>query len=178
MGCGEATRYLTRHGAGRVSRLAFLAPATPRLRQGPDFPEGTPSTYFEDMRQSWQKDFPDWLTENAPPFFGEGVSPAITQWCIQAALQCSLKAAIACNQSLEHADFRAEFAAIDLPTLILHGDADVSAPLDLTARPSSRLLKNSRLEIYPGAAHGLVFTHLDRVNRDLSAFLKEPSVAS
>ena len=69
-------------------------------------------------------------------------------------------------------DFRPELRRIDLPTLVIQGDNDVSSPLDLTGRPTADLIPGARLEVYEGAAHGLFITHRDRLNRDLLAFLE------
>jgi non-heme chloroperoxidase len=62
---------------------------------------------------------------------------------------------------------------IDVPTLIIHGDRDRSAPVELTAKPSAELISNCRLLVYPGAPHGLMFTHMDQLNADLVAFMRE-----
>jgi len=177
IGAGEAVRYLARHGSGRVARLALVAPMGPRLRQAPDFEAGLPPEDFQALRQRWREDFPGWLAENAGPFFGPEVPPATIQWGLQMAMQCSLKAALASNEALERADLRADFAAVPVPTLILHGDADQSLPLELAGREAARLLPRSRLEVYPGAPHGLMFSHLPQLNRDLLAFIREGGAA-
>ncbi|MGH7121532.1 MAG: alpha/beta fold hydrolase [Acetobacteraceae bacterium] len=46
---------------------------------------------------------------------------------------------------MSETDFRADYRAISLPALIVHGTKDVSAPIDLTARPTAALIRNSRL---------------------------------
>jgi non-heme chloroperoxidase len=69
-------------------------------------------------------------------------------------------------------DYRAELAKIQLPTLIVQGDKDLSAPLDLTGRKTAQLIPRSRLIVYEGAPHGLMFTHRERLNSDLLAFVK------
>ncbi len=37
---------------------------------------------------------------------------------------------------------------------------------------SSKIVKNSKLKIYPGGSHGLTAINKDQVNADLLAFLK------
>ena len=69
-------------------------------------------------------------------------------------------------------DFRADVARIDVPTLIIHGDADRIVPIDGSARPLARAVRGSRLEVVEGAPHGLIWTHADKVNPLLVDFLK------
>ena len=70
-------------------------------------------------------------------------------------------------------DFRAEMRRLEVPTLMVHGDRDRSALLELTAEPSARLMPNCRLLVYPGAPHGLMYTHMDRLHGDLLEFMRE-----
>jgi len=69
MGCGEIVRYLSRHGNGRVARVVLVAPSMPCLVKSPDNPDGVDESVFEGMRALWQRDYPKWLADNAPPFF-------------------------------------------------------------------------------------------------------------
>ena len=39
---------------------------------------------------------------------------------------------------------------MDVPTLILHGDADQIVPIVASALMSSKIVKNATLKIYPG----------------------------
>jgi pimeloyl-ACP methyl ester carboxylesterase len=71
------------------------------------------------------------------------------------------------------ADFRAEMRRIDVPTLIIHGDRDRSAPFELTGKPSAELVPGCKLLVYPGAPHGLMFTHMGELNADLVAFMRD-----
>jgi non-heme chloroperoxidase len=59
-------------------------------------------------------------------------------------------------------------ARVQLPTLIIHGGRDASAPVDLTARRTAALIAGSKLKLYEDAPHGLVITHADRLTRDLA----------
>ncbi|QRK08845.1 alpha/beta hydrolase [Archangium violaceum] len=174
MASGELVRYLTRHGAGRIARLVFVAPAaTPFPLKTADNPEGIDASVFEYVRdQLMLRDFPKWLADNARPFVTEETSPEMVEWIMSLMRQCSMKAVIECNRSSTTTDFRAELPRIKLPTLVIHGDKDVSAPLELTGRKTARLIPGSRLEVYEGAPHGLFVTHMDRLNADLLAFAR------
>src|SRR5205823_3393828 len=59
-GGAEVTRYLGRHGTGRVRKVALMAPAGPCLLQTPDNPYGAPKAAYEAAIAEWQKDFPKW----------------------------------------------------------------------------------------------------------------------
>src|SRR5262249_35911010 len=124
------------------------------------------------LRARWSKDFPRWLADNARPFFTPETSPEMVQWGVRMCLQASLKALIDCNRADTETDFRPELPKITTPTLIIHGDKDVSTPLESTGRKTARLIPGSQLKVYEGAPHGLMFTHMDRFNRDLLAFAK------
>lgn len=172
MASGEIVRYLSRHGAGRVARVALLAPTTPFLLNTKDNPDGVPKEIFDQQRAALCKDYPKYLTDIAPTFFPSDTSPETAQWVIRLALQCSLKAAIGCMSAFSETDFRSEMRKITVPTLIIHGDKDVSTPIDLTGRKSAQLIPGAQLKVYEGAPHGLMFSHTDRLNADLLAFIK------
>ena len=63
------------------------------------------------------------------------------------------------------------YEAIDVPTLIIHGDDDRIVPIGASAEHSARIVPNAKLKIYEGADHGLIATHQDRFNADLLAFI-------
>ena len=172
MAGGEMVRYVTRHGADRIARLVFVSTAaTPFLTQTPDNPAGIPADRFELFRQQMLlRDYPKWLEDNRPAFFLPDTSPQMQEWVRTMMLGASLKALVACNRSLTSTDFRGELPHIDRPALVIHGDRDASAPLDLTGRPTARLLPKAQLTVYEGAPHGLFVTHRDRLTADVLAF--------
>ncbi|HEV2675263.1 MAG TPA: alpha/beta hydrolase [Aliidongia sp.] len=175
MGAGEIVRYLTRHGSDRVARVLMLAPTLPFLLKTDDNPDGIERACFDEVRAVLLADTPKWLVDNAEPFFlprTTGVSPEMMRCLIEQCLQSGLKAKIDTNRSVTETDFRRELAEIDVPTLIIHGDSDVSAPLAFTAERTAALIPGSRLVIYEGAPHGLFVTHRERFMRDLMAFLE------
>jgi pimeloyl-ACP methyl ester carboxylesterase len=175
MGACEITRYLSRHGADRIARVAFLAPAGPILKKTADNPDGIDSAIFEAVRGLWRRDFPQWLAENARPFVMPDTPQASIDWFMAMMRETSLQAAIELNRELTEADFRAEMRDIILPTLILHGTNDASAPLELTGKRCAQLIRHSKLKIYDGAPHGLFLTHAEQVNRDLLNFISLPA---
>jgi non-heme chloroperoxidase len=172
MGCGEIVRYLSRHGSSRVARAVLIGTVTPFALKTPDNPDGIDKAIFDKLRASWAKDLPKWLGDNARPFFVPETSPEMVQWVVGMCLQASLKALIDCNHATTATDFRAELPAITVPTLIIHGDADVSEPIDQRGRKTAQLIPRSQFKLYEGAPHGLMFTHIERLNADLLAFIK------
>jgi non-heme chloroperoxidase len=172
MGCGETVRYLSRHGSALVARAVLIGTATPFALKTPDNPDGIDKATFDKLRALWAKDLPKWLGDNARPFFVPETSPEMVQWVMGMCLQASLKALIDCNHATTATDFRAELPSITVPTLIIHGDADVSEPIDQRGRKTAQLIPGSQFKRYEGAPHGLMFTHIDRLNADLLAFIK------
>ncbi|MEO8113783.1 MAG: alpha/beta hydrolase [Phenylobacterium sp.] len=172
MGGAEIIRYLGRHGTGRVSKVALLAPAAPYIVQTPDNPHGVPRAYLDATMAKWAQDFPKWCLDNQPPFFTPQTSPAMIDWLTEQMLTTPAPVAIATFRALLGKDLRPDLARIDRPTLILHGDKDASAPLELTGRRVAAGVRGAQLKVYEGAPHGLFVTHMERVNNDLAAFIR------
>jgi non-heme chloroperoxidase len=171
MGAGEVVRYLASHGSDRVSRLALVSPTTPLVMKTPDNPNGVDKSILDQLPPKLYQDFPKWAADNAWVFLGQSASEETVQWRQRMADQCSLKAMVDVYRATTETDFRAELPHIAIPTLIVHGDADRSAPLDSTARRTAALIRGSELKVYPGAPHMLMLTEIDRLNRDLLAFI-------
>lgn len=173
MAPGEMVRYLTRHGSGRVARLAMIGTITPTLMRTPDNPDGAPPEYFEAFRtQQLMRDFPAWIDANLAPFVAPDTSPGMRVWIRDMALRASAKALHDCNRAIGTADFTDELRAIEVPTLLIHGDRDVTCPL-ATSRRTAALMPDATLKVYEGAPHGLMFTHIDRLNQDLLGFVTD-----
>jgi non-heme chloroperoxidase len=83
------------------------------------------------------------------------------------------KNAYDCIKAFSETDFTEDLKKFDVPTLIIHGDDDQIVPIGASAMLSSKLIKNSKLKIYPGGTHSLGDTSKDQLNSDLLAFLKE-----
>jgi non-heme chloroperoxidase len=173
IGCAEIVRYLSRHSADRVARIALVSPTLPYISKTHDHPDGVlPPETAEQLRARMATDFPGWLAENARGFFAPETSQAMVDWGVRMIAQTPLKVALDCNRVFFETDFRADLAKIQTPTLIIHGDKDLSAPLELTGRKTAQMIPGSRLIVYEGAPHGLMFTHRERLNADLLAFVK------
>lgn len=178
MGGGVVTRYLARHGGGRIARIVLAATTTPFPGKSADNPGGIDAQMGEALIAQMSSDRPRYVASIAPGFFGVGLpdchtSPEIMQWGISLTLQASSKASVEMFRTSFGTDQRAELTDITVPTLIIHGDQDQSSPIALTGQKTANLIPGSRFVVYEGAPHGLLLTHIDRFNFDLVSFLKE-----
>ena len=82
------------------------------------------------------------------------------------------KATYDCIKAFSETDFTEDLKKFNVPTLVLHGDDDQIVPIGASALSAAKLVKNSKLVVYPGAPYGLTHMHKDKLNADLLAFLK------
>jgi non-heme chloroperoxidase len=173
-GSGEVVRYLARHGDGRVERVVLLAPITPLIAKTEDNPDGLDPSILAANATALMADVPGWCAENAPPFFGATpVSPGLVDWVTRQIVDTPLKILLETAAAYTTTDFRADVASVRVPTLIIHGDLDASAPIDLTGRRTAALIPGSRLLVYEGSGHGLYAADHARLNPDVLAFIGE-----
>jgi pimeloyl-ACP methyl ester carboxylesterase len=170
MAVGEVARCLSRHGAGRVARIVLAAPLPPcpALAIPPD---AAGRTVFDHAIAGMRANRPAYYAASAAALFGQDCSPELVRWGLDLGLQTALWAAIGCQRANAAADLRPDLRDIAVPALILQGDADQLAPADLCGRAVAAAIPGSRLEIYPGAPHGLFLTDKDRFTRDLLGFI-------
>ncbi|MFI6177464.1 alpha/beta fold hydrolase [Nonomuraea sp. NPDC051191] len=175
MGCGEVIRYLSRHGDDRVSRIVLISPTAPLAVRTPDNPDGVDQARFDAVAADRAKDRPRWLAKNAQAFFathlGNKISSELVEWTVQRCLDCSARAAHEVVRTGVCTDLREESAAVRVPTLIIHGDADASAPVWLCGRRLAKLVPGNVYHEYAGAGHGIFITHADRLNQDVLDFI-------
>lgn len=167
MGAGDVVRYLARHGGRRVDRVVLVSPATPFLLKTADNPDGVDRRHFDAVIAKLCADLPKWMADNAAPYFLPETPPETFQWGFRMGYQASLKALVDGYRTLTETDLRPELRALKTPTVVIHGDRDHSAPLELTGRRTAALIPACELRVYEGAPHGLFITHMDRLNRDL-----------
>ena len=172
MACGVIARYLSRHGSSRVTRAVFIGTTTPFMRKTADNPNGVPDEAAAALRNAWRQDYPKWVSDNTAPFFVPETSPALMRTLALRLASWKPYLAITLNKAVVETDLREDLRKMSVPTLLIHGDRDVSAPLEITGRPTAALIPGSRLEIYAGAPHGLMYTHMDRLHADLLNFIR------
>lgn len=176
MGGGEVVRYLARHGDARVSRVALVSSVTPFLEKTPDNPDGVDRSVFDGMVEQLGNDRPHFLAGFGKAFFGAGllsspVSAELLEWCGDMALLGSPLATLDCVRLFSETDFRADLAAIRVPTLVIHGTSDATVPLEVSGRRTAASIAGARLVEYQGAPHGLFYTERNKLNADLLGFI-------
>lgn len=177
-GGGEVARYVGRHGTRQLARIALIASVPPfRLKTAAN-PDGEPIEKFEKSRAGSLADRSQFYKDIAGgPFFGANrPGSKVSQGTIDSfwlqGMQAGAKNTYDCIKAFSETDFTEDLKKIDVPTLIIHGDDDQIVPIDSTSRRTAKLVKNATLKVYPGAPHGLAYTHRDQLNADLLAFLK------
>jgi len=176
MGTGEVTRYLGTYGSGRVAKGVLISPIPPFLLHSDSNPEGLPASLFEGFIQSAKADTPAWMKGFLDNFYnmdvlgGTLVSDQAFQASFNLAVAASGTAAVACVPTWE-TDFRGDLPKIDVPMLVIQGDADRVLPFDKTGKRLPDLIKNVQLVVIEGGPHAIAWTHADQVNRALYQFL-------
>lgn len=170
MAGAEITRYLSRHGVGRVARVVMIAPVTPCLGWREDNPAGVDPANFAAVRTAVARDFTGWMDAAGQGFVLPGTAAGTMAWIKAMMVRGSVQALVETNRAWTGLDLRAEVAAIDRPTLVLAGDNDLSTPLPLTGEPTARLIPGAALKVYPGGPHGLMFTHVAELVADIAGF--------
>ena len=177
-GGGEVTRYVARHGRGRVAKAVLMSAVPPIMVKTPSNPGGLPFEVFDGLRSSlaanraqFYRDLP------AGPFYSfnrPGAKPVegvIDNWWRQGMIG-GAKAHYEGIKAFSETDFTEDLKSIDVPTLVMHGDDDQIVPYQDAALLSVKLLKHGTLKIYPGFPHGMLTTHADVINQDLLAFVR------
>jgi non-heme chloroperoxidase len=176
MGGGEIARYLSRHGAQRIKKAVLVSSVVGYLLKTSDNPDGVDKSVFDDIKAQIRTDRFAFLQSFAKTFYGVGfvsspVSQALLDWSFVLAVMASPKATIDCVDAFGMTDFRKDFAAFTVPTLVIHGTGDKTVPIDASGRAAAKGINGARLIEYDGEPHGLFATAAGRLNRDLIEFI-------
>jgi len=180
MGGGEVARYLSKYGSERVNKAVFMSAIPPFLLKTSDNPEGVDGSIFDGMKKAIKADRPAFLSEffanfyNVDNLIGTKISDEVVRLSWNIGAGASPKGTLDCV-SAWLVDFREELKRINIPVLIMHGNADRILPLAATGKRTPEFVKGSRLVIIEGAPHGMNWTHSEEINRELLAFLNEKS---
>jgi non-heme chloroperoxidase len=176
-GGGEVTRYIGRHGSSRVAKVVLVGAIPPLMVKTAANPEGLPLEVFDGLRDNLTKDRSEFYEELSAAFYGANrpgstVSQGLRDQFWLQSMTVGIKGAYDCIKAFSETDLTMDLEAIDVPTLIIHGDDDQIVPIGASSMKSSKIVKDAQLKIYPGAPHGLTSTHKDAFNADVLAFLK------
>jgi non-heme chloroperoxidase len=176
MGTGEVTRFLATYGSRRVAKGVLVAPIPPFLLETSDNPEGVPQSVFDGFVQAARSDTPAWMKGFLDNFYnvdtlrGTLISDQAYQTSWNIATTASAVAAVACIPTWA-TDFRADLPKLDVPILVVQGDADQVLPLEKTGKRLPGLVDDVQLVVIEGGPHAIPWTHADQVNKALLDFL-------
>jgi non-heme chloroperoxidase len=176
-GGGEVTRYIGRHGTSRVAKAVLIGAIPPLMLKTPANPGGLPIEVFDDLRDSVVSDRSQFWRDLSLPFYSYNrpnakISEGVRQSFWLQSMMAGFPASYFCIKAFSETDLTEDLKRIDVPTLVLHGDDDQIVPYADSALLSSKIIKNAKLVIYPGAPHGMCTTLKERVNEELLAFIR------
>ncbi|MGV9703880.1 alpha/beta fold hydrolase [Streptomyces sp. NPDC003483] len=178
-GGGEVTRYIGRHGSGRVAKLVLVGAIPPLMLKTDTNPEGLPIDVFDEIRKGVETDRSQYYKDLSAPFYGanrddstvtQGTRDEFWLW----SMTVGIKGAYDCIKAFSETDTTEDLKKVDVPTLIVHGDADQIVPKVAAGDKSSKLVKDSIYKVYPGAPHGLAMVpkFAEIFNKDLLEFAR------
>ncbi len=177
MGGGEVARYLGRYRSERVAKAVLTGAVTPFLLKTDDNPTGIDKSVFDGFVASIKEDRIAFLDGFTKMFFNRNqgdtaVSDPAIAYNLMIAAFASPRGTVECVTAFGTTDFRPDMAAFDVPTLVIHGDADQIVPFEVSGQVAHKLIGGSRLEVIPGAPHGFNASHAGEFNRLLLEFMQ------
>jgi non-heme chloroperoxidase len=176
MGGGEVARYIGKYGSQGVSKAVIIGGVPPYLLKASDNPDGVDPAVFEGLQKAVAADRYTFFTEffknfyNTDVYLGKRISEQAVQASWNVACIASATASLACVPTW-HEDFRNDVARIDVPTLVIHGEADRIVPFAAAGQKTAKLVKGARLVAIKDGPHCVTWTHADEVNAELVNFL-------
>src|SRR5215469_10113729 len=176
MGGGEVARYIGKYGSKNVSKAVIMGGVPPYLLKTADNPEGVDASVFAGIEKAIVADRYAFFTEffknfyNTDVYLGKRISEQAVQASWNLAAGASAFASLACVPTW-YEDFRKDVAKIDVPTLVLHGDADRILPISASGERTAKLIKNAVYAVIKDGPHAINWTHADEVNARLMEFL-------
>ena len=176
-GGGEVARYIGRHGNERVAKAVLIGAVPPVMVKSEKNPGGTPIDAFDKLRAAVLADRSQFWKDLSLPFYGYNnpgakVSEGVRESFWLQGMMAGLPASYFCIEAFSETDLTEDLKKIEVPTLVLHGDADQIVPIADSALLSAKIVKNATLKVYEGAPHGMCTTHKERVNADLLTFIE------
>jgi non-heme chloroperoxidase len=174
-GGGEVARYIGRHGTKRVAAAVLVSAVPPLMLKTAANPTGLPMEVFDGLRASVQSDRSQFFIDLSIPFYGINkpgakVSQGVRDSFWLQGMMCGYPGAYDCIKAFSETDFTEDLKKFDVPTLVLHGDADQIVPIVAAGLLSSKMIKGATLKVYPGFPHGMCTTEKDVINADLLEF--------
>ena len=176
-GGGEVARYIGRHGTKRVAKAVLIGAVPPLMLKTAANPAGLPMEAFDQIRTAVLADRSQFWKDLSTPFYGANepdakVSQGLRDSFWLQGMMAGHEAVYDCIKAFSETDFTEDLKKFDVPTLVLHGDADQIVPIADSALLSSKIIKGAILKVIPGAPHGMCSTLKDQINAELLAFFK------
>ncbi len=173
----KSTRYVARHGKGRVAKAVLISSVPPVMLRSDKNPGGLPMDVFDGIRQGTAFNRAQFYQDITMPFYGYNrpgakISQGIRDNWWRQGMMGGIKAHYDCIKAFSETDFTEDLKAIDVPVLVMHGEDDQIVPFADAGALSVKLVKDGTLKSYPDYPHGMFVTHADVINRDLLAFLR------
>ncbi|MBB3988157.1 non-heme chloroperoxidase [Sagittula marina] len=177
-GGGEVAAYVAKAEPGRVAKAALLGAIPPLMLQTDANPDGVPLEVFDGFRAALAANRAQfYLDVPSGPFYGfnrDGADVSqglINNWWRQG-MMGSASAHYQCIAVFSETDQTEDLRAMNVPTLVMHGDDDQVVPIANSAEKAVELLPNGTLKVYKGLSHGFFATHPELVNPDLLSFVQ------
>jgi non-heme chloroperoxidase len=145
MGGGEVARYIGKYGSKGVSKAVIIGGVPPYLLKTPDNAEGVDASVFEGLQNAVAADRYAFFTEffknfyNTDLLLGKRISEQAVQASWMVAVSASPMASLACVPTW-HEDFRQDVNRIDIPTLVIQGEADRIVPIHASGMRTAKLI--------------------------------------
>lgn len=176
-GGGEVARYIGRHGTMRIAKAVLISAVPPLMLKTATHQTGLPLATFDTMRTHLLNDRSQFFKDLSIPFYGANradakVSQGLKDSFWLQGMLGGFKGIFDCVKAFSETDFTDDLTKFDIPTLVMQGDDDQIVPLAISGLLSTKIIKEARLKVYPGAPHGLCSTLKNQVNADLFDFFK------
>ena len=177
MGGGEVARYLGKYGTKQVKRAAILSGVPPYLLKANDNAEGVDKSVFDGIEAAIKKDRYAFFTEffknfyNADKLLGTRVTEEVLRLGWNTASLSSPTASLACV-STWYTDFRKDVEKIDIPTVVIQGEADRIVPLAASGARTAKMIKGAELVVIKDGPHNIAWTHAAETNEVLLRFFR------
>ncbi|MBC5991949.1 alpha/beta fold hydrolase [Pontibacter cellulosilyticus] len=178
MGGGEVVRYLSMFGNDRIDKAILVSSIIPIVKKTDDNPDGVPEDKLDEIMEALRTKRVTFLAEFSKQFYNysdnkKKVSEEQLKydWAITSA--ASPRATIETAKAWANTDFRQELRNVNVPTLIIHGDADNIVPIETSSEQSSKEIRNNKYIKIKDAPHGLFLTHKEELNNAIIDFLRQ-----
>lgn len=178
MGGGELARYVSTYGTGKISKLVFASAVPPYLWKSDDNPDGAVDQELADwFSDGITGDRPAFLRQFVDMFFtpGEADEPIVSAeqraYALSIAEAASPKGTLDCTAAFATTDFRDDLTKVDVPTLVIHGDADGIVPFEASGKRTAEAIPDAQTHLIEGGPHGVLVSHRDEWNEAVLRFL-------